>query len=262
MKVAKCKYFDNKIDSIADHNKRPWDLMSWTHTQKPDSSEAIIFKSKSCLTIEDYWNAFQETLNSAHKWDTYLTHLIQAIHPKFKWAWALFSVCELYETLTSCLGQLAPGLDYITWTHIKCFCIDELILKLFVWIINLCFAMGFWPDSFKTSKTVVIPKLGKVTYNIPKVFHPIVLFNTLGKLFEKAIANRLQWEAACFEILHPCQFRVTLESSISLLLWLDSDNVQFCLDPVNGTSDVWLASWGTSVLDCVARIWPSVLKSN
>jgi len=53
---------------------------------------------------------------------------------------------------------------------------------------------------------MIIPKPGKKDYNIPKVFHPIVLLNTLGKLFEKAIANRLQWEAACFKILHPCQF--------------------------------------------------------
>jgi len=80
-------------------------------------------------------------------------------------------------------------------------------LKLFVWIINACFVTGFWPNSFKTSKTMIIPKPGKKDYNIPKVFCPIVLLNTLGKLFEKVIANRLQWEVARFKLLHPCQFR-------------------------------------------------------
>jgi len=84
MKVAKCKYFNNKIESIADHNKRPWYLMSWTRTRKLDSSEAIIFKGEPCLTTEDHWNTFQETFNSAHKWDTYPTCLMQAIHPKPK----------------------------------------------------------------------------------------------------------------------------------------------------------------------------------
>ena len=52
--------------------------------------------------------------------------------------------------------------------------------------------MGIWPDYFKHSKTVVIPKPEKPAYNIPKAFHPIVLLNTLGKLFEKVIANWLQ----------------------------------------------------------------------
>jgi len=101
----------------------------------------------------------------------------------------------------------------ITWTHIKHFCIDDNIVKLFVWIINLCFGTSFWPDSFKTSKTMIIPKPGKKDYNIPKVFYPIVLLNTLGKLFEKAIANRLQWEAACFKLLHSCQFEGVQQNS-------------------------------------------------
>ena len=40
--------------------------------------------------------------------------------------------------------------------------------------------MGVWPDYFKHSKTVVIPKPEKPAYNIPKVFCSIVLLNTLG----------------------------------------------------------------------------------
>ena len=38
------------------------------------------------------------------------------------------------------------------------------------------------------------------------MFCPIVLLNTLGKLFEKMIARQLQWESQEFRILHPCQF--------------------------------------------------------
>jgi len=36
---------------------------------------------------------------------------------------------------------------------------------------------------------VVIPKLDKPAYNTPKVFRPIVLLNTLGKLIKKMIAR-------------------------------------------------------------------------
>ena len=66
--------------------------------------------------------------------------------------------------------------------------------------------MDVWLDYFKHSKMVVIPKPGKPAYNIPKAFHPIVLLNTLGKLFEKVIANQLQWDCTHFNLLHPCQF--------------------------------------------------------
>ena len=40
-----------------------------------------------------------------------------------------------------------------------------------------------------------------------------MLLNMLGKLFEKVIANRLQWKCACFGLLHPCQFRGVHQNS-------------------------------------------------
>jgi hypothetical protein len=53
---------------------------------------------------------------------------------------------------------------------------------------------------------VVIPKPGKLLYDTPKSFRPIVLLNTLGKMFEKMLSNRLQFEAAKYGVLHPNQF--------------------------------------------------------
>ena len=108
--------------------------------------------------------------------------------------------------LIGCSGRSAPSPDHLTWSHIKILVLDENILKLLVWLANASFTTGVWPDYFKTSKTVVIPKPNKPAYNIPKVFRPVVLLNTLGKLFEKVIANRLQWECARFGLVHPCQF--------------------------------------------------------
>ena len=108
--------------------------------------------------------------------------------------------------LTGCSGWSAPGPDHLTWSHIKILVLDENILKLLVWLANACFVTGVWPDYFKTSKTVVIPNPNTPAYNIPKAFRLIVLLNTHDKLFKKVIANRLQWECACYGLLHPCQF--------------------------------------------------------
>ena len=55
------------------------------------------------------------------------------------------------------------------------------------------------------SVSVIIPKPGKPAYNIPKAFRPIVLLNTLGKLIEKMVARRLQFDAIKYGILHPNQ---------------------------------------------------------
>jgi hypothetical protein len=75
-----------------------------------------------------------------------------------------------------------------------------------LWLANACLTTGVWPDEFKVSITVVIPKPGKPSYDTPKSFCPIVLLNTMGKLLEKMLANRLPFEAAEHGVLHPNQF--------------------------------------------------------
>ena len=64
-----------------------------------------------------------------------------------------------------------------------------------------------WPRHFKKSVSVIIPKPGKPAYDIPKAFRPIVLLNTLGKLIEKIVVRRLQFDAVKHGILHPNQLK-------------------------------------------------------
>jgi len=52
---------------------------------------------------------------------------------------------------------------------------------------------------------MIIPKPGKPAYDTPKAFRPIVLLNMLGKLIEKMVARRLQFDAVKHGILHPNQ---------------------------------------------------------
>ena len=72
-----------------------------------------------------------------------------------------------------------------------------------LFLANTCLLLHHWPRHFKKSVSVIIPKLGKPAYDTPKVFRPIVLLHTLGKLIEKMIARRLQFDAVKYGILHP-----------------------------------------------------------
>jgi len=56
---------------------------------------------------------------------------------------------------------------------------------------NSCINLGYWSEYFKTSSTIIIPKPNKPSYDKPNAFYPIVLLNTLGKLIEKVVTNRL-----------------------------------------------------------------------
>jgi hypothetical protein len=110
------------------------------------------------------------------------------------------------DALTGTSNQSAPGPDHITWRHLKHIAQDGYASRLFVWLANTCLQSGHWPTEFKASTTVVILKPGKPLYDTPKSFRPIVLLNTLGKMFEKMLSNRLQFEVAEHGVLHPNQF--------------------------------------------------------
>jgi len=61
-----------------------------------------------------------------------------------------------------------------------------------------------------------------MTYDQPKAFRPIVLLNTLGKLIEKVIAERLQFMVASNDFIHLSQlgglkFKSTTDASVALI---------------------------------------------
>ena len=58
-------------------------------------------------------------------------------------------------------------------------------------------------------------------YNQPKAFRPIVLLNTLGKLIEKVITERIQFTVASNNFIYPSQlgrlkFKSTMDAGVAL----------------------------------------------
>jgi len=58
---------------------------------------------------------------------------------------------------------------------------------------------------FKVSTSIIILKPNKELYNSPKAFRLIVLLNTLGKLIEKVIGERLQFHSISNNFIHLSQ---------------------------------------------------------
>jgi hypothetical protein len=58
-------------------------------------------------------------------------------------------------------------------------------------VISEHFASGTLPAELKESTTVVLRKEQKKDYSLPGSYRPIALENTLAKLMEKLMANRL-----------------------------------------------------------------------
>jgi len=113
------------------------------------------------------------------------------------------------------------GPDKLTWHHLKFIIKHDSCLTNIVNIAGSCINLGYWPEYFKTLSTIIIPKPNKPSYNKPNAFHPIVLLNTLGKLIEKVVADRLQFTVASNNFIHLSQlgglkFKSTSDAGIAL----------------------------------------------
>ena len=160
---AKWKFFDDHIAEISKKTKRPWNLMDWVRPRKMPPMEAITFKGRPCLSSDVVWSALHTTFNSALDQDTDMLRVFPGLPVRNERPWLDFSLAEMMEVLARCLGRSAPGPD-----HLKCLVVREEVTALFLWITNACLRVGVWPKELKESKTVVISKPGKPSYDVLK----------------------------------------------------------------------------------------------
>jgi hypothetical protein len=58
-------------------------------------------------------------------------------------------------------------------------------------IARACFEVGYHPKSFRRTVTAILRNEEKPGYFVPGSYRPIALENTLGKVVEKLVADRL-----------------------------------------------------------------------
>ena len=150
----------------------------------------IKHNGQPCLDLNDLWQALHSSFNSAQFY-----HIDESILNKLglytSSLWTLFTEEEFTSTIVKCNNTSAPSSDKLSWSHLKYIIKDKACLKNIITIANTYFKIGYWPNYFRNSTNVIIPKPNKMVYDLPKSFRSIVLLNILGKLIEKVISDRL-----------------------------------------------------------------------
>ena len=180
--------------------------MNWVKKKNLPTIESILYEGQSCNTLPDLWHALHLSYNSA-KNRPINTSFLNKTPQADQILWLPFSKQEFKDTIAKCSSSLTPGPDYISWRYLKSLITNDRCLLKIIQIANMCIDLKFWPSYFKSSTMVVIPKPNKNNYNSPKSFRPIILLNTIGKLIEKAISNRLQFHLSANGFLDSHQFR-------------------------------------------------------
>ena len=194
--------------------------MNWIKKRKLPAIEAINCDGHPCLIPGSLWNVLHSTFNNALNYQVDL-NILNKVEHKPSQRWSLFSKEEFKSVISKCSDASAPDPDKLTWRHLKFIVKHDLCLTNIINIADSCINLGYWPKHFKILSTIIIPKPNKTSYDQPKAFHPIVLLNTLGKLIEKVVADRLQFMVACNNFTHPSQlgglkFKSTTNAGIVL----------------------------------------------
>jgi len=144
--------------------------------------------------LYDLWNALHSSFNMA-QYHCIKEDILNEIHISTLSSWLLFLEEEFTSAIVKCNNLSTSGLDKLAWRHLKYILKDKLCLKNIINIANTCLNIGYWLSHFKMLTTIVILKPNKISYNSSKLFRLIVLLNKLGKLIEKFIGDRLQFQA-------------------------------------------------------------------
>ena len=130
--------------------------------------------------------------------------VLNEIPSKCSSTWAPFSEEEFISTIAKSNNLSTPGPDKISWRYLKSVIKDKVYLIRIIHITNAYIDLDYWPSHFKTSITIVTPKPNKKLYNFPKLFRPIILLNTIGKLIEKVIGKHLQFHVILNNFVYLC----------------------------------------------------------
>ena len=178
--------------------------MSWINKQKLLATETIKFNGQLCLELNNLWQALYFTFNTVQHCSIE-SDILNELGSFVSSPWALLLEKEFTNSLFKCSNMSTPGLNKLLWRHLKIILKDKMCLKNIITIANTCIELGYWPLHFKISMTIVIPKPNKSSYDSPKLFRPIVLLNTMGKLIKKFISNRLQFHMIANNFIYHSQ---------------------------------------------------------
>ncbi len=220
---AKQASFRQFIDEEA-QGEGLWKLASWSKGKATAPAQV-----PSLQTSQGIASTFEAKLTALRKqfFPTTTANLSDIDHqtnrPSFEVEQAT-SLEEITCILKGCSSSSAPGEDEIPFHFLKA--LGEPVARALTLLANSCLILQHLPAFLKTSRTIVLRKPGKGSYEAPSAWRPIALLKTIGKVVEKLIAKRIRSAAEEHQLLHPSQMGARAARSTSTALELLTSIVQ------------------------------------
>ncbi|KJZ71458.1 hypothetical protein HIM_09144 [Hirsutella minnesotensis 3608] len=139
---------------------------------------------------------------------------------KAMWDWPELEDPEIRRAIVSSSNKKAPGPDSLSFLPIQY--AYKAIPTVFNKAYKALFDRGYHPKAWKEAIGIILPKLNKPDYSVPKAYRVISLLNCLGKTLEKLYATRLSYLANTTGLLSPSQLggrkqRSAIDTALLLL---------------------------------------------
>ena len=214
---ARREFFDNILYKT--HSSHIWNAVKWTKPRRQPTDKGLM-DSQGCMadTMQQVGELFQEQFTPKDPPQVDVS-FIDKMKQLPKRSFPPYGKLEYYKSLAEVSNFSAPGPDNIGWFWIKrivclgknldnprdeapVFDTETPILLLF----DACIKHVCYPPFFKQLVMTCVPKPKKLDYTKAKAFRPIVLLNCWGKLKEKMLAHRMQFDSQKFGLMHLSQF--------------------------------------------------------
>ena len=114
-------------------------------------------------------------------------------------AFSTIDIEEIQIAILKFLSQSASGTDNIPNEILKTGL--QLNTLCFHWLFNSSLNLRDCLRHFRDLITILLQKLKKSDYDIPKAYREIARMNTIGKTLDSIIANFLNWKVETFQLL-------------------------------------------------------------
>lgn len=143
-----------------------------------------------------------------------------ASYPTIDREWRPIVAQEILQAIANTCNDKAPGDNGITNRVIKL--AAPIIAPALAILFNASVELGHAPEAMKTTVTCVVRKAGKTDYHNPRAYRPIALLNTIAKVLEAVMTERLHYDVEKYgqlPIMHTGgRKRVSCEHAIHMIM--------------------------------------------
>jgi hypothetical protein len=188
-----------------------WEVAAWRHGRRSSHIPALCNHDNALVYEHEELASLLSERFFAEEAEPIPLQFHDDPDPRLARPFVPFAEAELDELLRHTANKSAPGTSGIGWFLLKRGW--EAVKDHLLTIYNACFTLGHHPARWREAKVVVIPKLDKPDYSLPKAHRPISLLETMSKLLEKAVAKRMQHDIVKHELIQANQFGGRAHSS-------------------------------------------------